>query len=183
MFMVKEITKSKISKLIEDAYPKLERFAISICKTREEAKDVVGETMLIAYERYNTLNDEKAFLSFLFTIASRVKVTLYRKTYRYKSTEPDFFEFLQSPAQSPETLMDFKILYSALGELSYKMKEAVILYDISGLSYKEVAKVQETSIAAVKLRIYRGRKLLAKILGVENDLEKASQKVETGVIE
>ncbi len=180
--MSSNLSEERITELIESAYPKLERFAFSICKTREEAEDVVGETMLIAYERFGTLKDKKAFLSFLFTIASRVKVTLYRKTYRYKTTEPDIFDNLRSSSQSPEEITDLKLLYSALDELSYKMKEAIVLYDITGLTYKEIAKVQESSLPAVKLRIHRGRKLLAKILGVENDLKEFAPTKEEGVL-
>ena len=63
--MKKTITKDDFAKLIESAYPRLDRFALSICNSRDEAKDVVGETVLIAFERFGSLKDEKAFLSFL----------------------------------------------------------------------------------------------------------------------
>ncbi len=162
--------KERFSKIIELYYQKLERYALSVCKSREEAEDVVSETILIAFERFESLKDEKAFLSFLFTIASRVRITLYRKNFRYQLTEPDKFDYIKCDSQSPEDFTDVKLLYEALDKLNDKAKEAIILYDIIGLKYKEICKVQNASLPSVKLRIHRARKKLAIILGAEDDI-------------
>ena len=162
--------KERFSEIIELYYPRLERYALSVCKSRDEAKDVVSETILIAFERFESLKDEKAFLSFLFTIASRVRIALYRKNYRYELTEPDKFDYMKCDLQSPEDFTDVKFLYQALDKLNEKAKEAIVLYDIIGLKYKEICKVQNASLPTVKLRIHRARKKLALLLGAEDDI-------------
>lgn len=63
---------SDFLRLFEPLQPNLERFVLAMTRDREMARDVTAETAMIAYERFETLRDEKAFLGFLFTIASRV---------------------------------------------------------------------------------------------------------------
>jgi RNA polymerase sigma-70 factor (ECF subfamily) len=174
--MMKSVSKSRLEILVEEAYPRLERFAISICRNKNEAEEVISETMLIAIEKYQSLKDETTFISFLFTIASRVKVNLFRKNNRFISMEAEYFDFLRSSVQSPEDLMDIRLLYEALDKLEYKMREAIILFDITGLTYKEIALIQNSTLVAVKLRIHRGRKKLAKLLDCENDFKQLTPK-------
>ncbi len=169
-----KISKDRFIELIEPLYPRLERYAISVCRDRDEAKDVVGETMLTAFEQFDKLKDEQALLGFLFTVASRVRVTMFRKAKRNRYADPARFDDLQSETQSPEIAVDIKLLFAAMDKLGDKQREAIVMHDITGLSYKEIAKAQNSSLVSVKLRIHRGRKKLASLLGVEDNSSEKS---------
>ena len=58
--------------LLRPLQPNLERFAYAMARDREEARDIAGETILIAWERFDSVKHPEAFLSFLFTVATRI---------------------------------------------------------------------------------------------------------------
>ena len=162
-----ETKKEKFTELIKPLLPKLERYALSVMLSRDEAKEIVSETLLIAFERFDTLKSEKAMLSFLFTIASRVRVDYIKTEKKTESISQGIADIYPSSEASAETLFDIKLLYEALGKLEKKMSEAIILFEITGLKIKEIATVQNSTVSAVKIRLFRGRRKLAKLLGAE----------------
>ena len=58
----------------------------------------------------------------------------------------------------------FEALYAALDKLPAAQKEAVILFEISGFSIKEIAEIQGSTESGVKSRLKRGREALAKLM-------------------
>ncbi len=155
--------------LYEECRESLVRFAKSMTRNTEEAKDLVQETTLAAYERFETLKNHKAFLSFLFTIASRIyKRQLWRRrlffNYSSDKDEEDILGNLVAPCENPEDRYDIEMLNNALKCLPDKQREAVILFEIIGLKMEEIAEIQGGSISGVKSRVQRGRKELEDIL-------------------
>ena len=171
--------KEKFMQLLEPVYKRLERFAMSIARSTDDAKDIVSETVLIAYQNFDSLKQEQAFLSYLFTIAYREKIK-YDKSMKKEFSSTTLLNELIDHKPSPEDLTDVHFLYDALNKLSSKTKDAVILAEIVGLSHKEIAKVQSTSVAVIKVRIHRGKRRLASLLGVSANkatVEKPSSKL------
>lgn len=70
-------------KAFTDAYQqlheKLVRFVQSMVYNREDVKDIVAETMLVAYEKFETIRHKDALLSYLFTVSSRLVYKLQDK--------------------------------------------------------------------------------------------------------
>lgn len=145
---------------------KLERFALALCRNRQDAKDITGETILTAYDNYEKLREEKAFLSFIFTIASRIyyrNIGQGRKMISFEDAG-----ILYCNRLSPETSADVQLLYDALGRLPEEQRQAIILSEIFGFLHKEIAEIQGCGLSSVKMRIFRGKKKLGRFLGVEN---------------
>ncbi len=157
-------------KLLMPVYKKLERYALSIANSREQAKDIVGDTVLTAFENFDKLNSEQAFLSYVFTIAKRMKVNQYRKNSRNEEREQEVFDGKNSEEISPEDKTDIELLKEAIDKLPEKYRVALTLYEFSGLTSKEIAEIQDTSVSSVKVRIHRARKKLAEILGVDDEI-------------
>lgn len=152
--------------LFQPVQGRLERFALAMTRDAEQAKDVVGETILIAFQRFETLRSEQAFLSFLFTIATRVARS-HRQKRRTTDLETTEVEALLDPTTPADVVADIGRLYNALQQLPEKQREAVLLFEIAGFSTAEVRDVQGGTLVAVRVRIARGRKRLATLLGVE----------------
>lgn len=152
--------------LLKPVQRNLERFVLAMTSDTETARDVVAETILIAYERFNSLRNTQAFLSFLFTIATRVYSAHRKKGERTEALEHEAIIDLLAPDISPETAADVAIVYTALQRLPEKQREAIILFEIIGTPIKEIREIQGGTLTAVKVRLSRGRKKLAKILGV-----------------
>jgi RNA polymerase sigma-70 factor (ECF subfamily) len=155
--------------LFEPAQPRLQRFVLAMTRDAERAKDIIGETILIAFQRFETLRHEEAFLSFLFTIATRVarRHAGARNTTALDTAE---VERLFDPATPADVAVDIARLHNALQQLPEQQREAVLLFEIAGFSTAEVRDIQGGSLVAVRVRISRGRKRLATLLGVEEPL-------------
>ncbi len=175
--------KRRFLELLEPVHDNLARFARSIAAGDEDARDLVGETVLRALEHFDELKDEKAFLGWLFTIAVRLG---RRWESRRKTFGPyDEAEVARRPSEgvSPEVRHDIAMLYNALRRLREEEREAIILFEIAGLSLEEVREVQGGSLSGVKSRLALGRKKLARLLGAaREDKTEAGGRMERSVV-
>jgi RNA polymerase sigma-70 factor (ECF subfamily) len=163
---VAENRQERFMKLFEPLQPRLERFALAMTRDRETARDVVGETILEAYQRFDTLRDERAFLGFLFTIAARTYRRRAARSRRHDELTDDHLDALVDSSTPPDTAADIAAVYQALAELPQQQREAVYLFEVQGMSMKEIQEIQGGTLVGVKVRISRGRKKLAAILGI-----------------
>jgi RNA polymerase sigma-70 factor (ECF subfamily) len=126
----------------------------------------MNDTLLIAFEKMETLQSKEAFLSFLFGICVRVL-----SNHNQKIKEERLSDEVNSSvkAQSQTDLdTDIHYLYESLKQLGDDQRESIILFEISGFSIKEIATIQNASEDAVKQRLKRGRERLTKIMTFES---------------
>ena len=143
---------------------RLVRFARGMVRRPEDAEDLIGDTMLAAYERFEQVRDEKAFLSYLFTIAVRVHRQKKWRRRLFGPYDEEKASELPSRGTAPDVSADIQILRKALARLPEKQREAVVLFELSGLSLEEIREVQGGSLSGVKSRLTRGREKLAELL-------------------
>lgn len=155
--------------LYEPNHDKLLRYCESILKDPVDAKDLVSETVLVAYEQFEKLQKKDSFKYFLFGIARN----LIRRQQRRKKFWGIFNteQAEQLPAKQAHQLNeDVLLLYQALDKLPAAQKEALILFEIVGYNIKEIAEIQQSSLSSVKARLARGRKKLSHILSPKTTL-------------
>jgi len=129
-----------------------------------DAEDVVQEAYLRAYRFFDGFRGGDG-RSWLLTV---VRNTCYTWLKRNRPPTPSapFDESVHAADDSfnPETLLlqgDARdMLHEALGELSPEFREAVVLRELEGLSYKEIAAVTDVPIGTVMSRLARGRGML-----------------------
>ncbi len=158
--------------LFEPIKHNLWRFCLSVSNSYEDAKDLLQDTIEIAYKKIDSLKDNKFFLSWLFSIASRKYIEKQNKR-KYEVNSYDYdalISVLASNEGNPELQTDIKLLYEALEKLPYQQKEAVILSEIIGLNHKDIGIIQSVSTEAVKQRVYRAKQLLKSIL-INNNVD------------
>jgi RNA polymerase sigma-70 factor (ECF subfamily) len=152
--------------LLEPIRPGLARYCRAITTDRETARDLASETILIAYEHFATMSgDEKSFSSYLFTTATRL-----HKRWRWRAKRKAAYDAIRAaeiidPNPAPDSGADIELLYAALKRLPIMQREAVVMFEISGLTLEEIRQIQGGSLSGVKSRIARGREKLAKLLG------------------
>ena len=155
--------------LYEPIHDQFERFCRARVYGKMDFKDLINETLLVAFQKLETLKSDQAFLSFLFTISVRILSNQHKKKKEYSVSESTSYEKeTVSTAHSAEVYF----LHQALSQLPEVQKEAIILYEISGFSIKEVAEIQSASHSAVKQRLKRGREKLVEILNYESITKK-----------
>ena len=155
--------------LLDPVHDNLARYVRAMSRNPDEARDLMGETLLAAYERFDTLKAPAAFLSYLFTIARR---TCRHRTRRFRFfAEYDAAQVarIHATTPAPDAAADVPALYSALDRLPTEQREAVVLFELSGLSLEEIREIQGGTLSGVKARVARGRRKLAKMLGVNEE--------------
>lgn len=140
-----------------------------------DAEDLTQESFLRAYRFFDRYNREMPFENWLYRIISRVFIDELRKKPRFKTQsldqpihagEGEGEVLLELPdfASNPEQMMLSdaldETLQNALNTLPEEFRIAVILADIEGLSYEEIAETMACSLGTVRSRLHRGRKLL-----------------------
>jgi RNA polymerase sigma-70 factor (ECF subfamily) len=141
----------------------------------ESAKDLVSETVLKAYESFDKLRDTGGFQSYLFTIASRLANRERSRGKRWADWDEERMNAIPAQGGSPEQSVEVELLYRALQQLPEKQREAIVLFEITGLSLEEVREIQGGSLSGVKSRIVRGREGLADLLGVTAERDQTRQ--------
>ena len=165
-----------------DALPLLDPLysaALRMTRNPADAEDLVQETMMRAYRAFDRFEPGTNLKAWLF----RILTNAYINTYRKKQREPlkvsqdevedfDLYRELKDHdpeiSRTPETivldsLVDGDIL-TAIDELPDQFRLAVILSDVEGFSYAEMAEIMDVPLGTVMSRLHRGRKALQKRL-------------------
>ncbi len=158
--------------LFEPVRENLSRFARAMARNKEEAKDLVSEAIMLGFSNFHKLKSKEAFLSYMFTIIRRLHKTNNWKKRIFSEWDESAAQNLISNETTPEVRLDVEILYKALNVLPYKQKEAVVLFEISGLSIEEIRDIQKGTISGVKSRLKRGRERLSEIMNSTNSVNK-----------
>jgi RNA polymerase sigma-70 factor (ECF subfamily) len=149
---------------------------LRLTHNRAEAEDLVQEAYLRAFKSFHRFNPGTNCRAWLFTILRNVFLNRIRRSGR-EVLEGDArlpaagLVGLESPGEggSPEEEFFQTVLHGdverALKTLPLPFREAVVLADLEGLSYREVAQVLGCPIGTVMSRLSRGRALLRRALG------------------
>lgn len=151
-------------KLYEPIHDKFERFCKARVYGQLDYKDLMHDTIVIAYNKYETIKESKAFLHFLFGIAIRILSNNSRKKSLDYKENLHQLEFSVNEKTDVERTIELEHLKIALSCLPDDQRETLLLYEIGGFSIKEISQLQQISESAVKQRLSRGRQNLMQIL-------------------
>lgn len=137
------------------------RFALKHLRDADLAKDVVQESFARLWVKVEEVEAGKA-KSYLFTTAHHIMVDEVRKGSRSTRME-DHHEDLQWSSQSQPDLQ--RVLEAGLAQLPQVQRSVVLLRDLEGYSYEEIAELTGLNLTQVKVYIYRGRTALKDYIG------------------
>lgn len=154
---------AKFMQLLNPEKDRLEKYCLSITGNREQAKDLVSETILQTYLKLEKIRDSSKFPQYLFRIAKRLYYKDTRRLNRFFRLDRETYSLKDDATNLPNSI-DIQIMYEALSKIPLKLRQAVILHEISGFPLKEVAEIEGCSLSAVKARVMRGRQKLKELL-------------------
>ncbi len=151
--------------------------AYRLTGNRDDAEDLTQEAYLRAFRSFGTYNRTLPFEGWFFRILSNLFIDLLRRRPKVKPLSLDhpmgdeesehnlLLQVADEHSDPAETLMESVMderLQTALNALPETFRNAVLLCDVEGKSYEEIASVMHSSIGTVRSRIHRGRALLRR---------------------
>jgi len=158
----------------EECLPRLDdlsAFAMYLCRDPNDSGDLVQETMLKAFTNIASYKKGTNARAWLFQICRNTFInSTRRKKYELTKDEPTENDRAQDDRQTgsrnyrlrDESFSDEVI--DALNAIPKDCQTALLLCDVEGYSYDEIARLTQTRPGTVRSRIFRGRKAMARIL-------------------
>lgn len=142
-------------------------FALQLVGNREDAMDVTQEAFLKAHRHWTRRDASRPFGPWIYAIVRNQAIDFLRKkaTYRENGAE---LPVTADSAAGPETQAVKGELqqqvWEAINQLSPPLREALVLRDLHGFAYKEIAQITGVSPAAVNSRLHDAREILRRKL-------------------
>lgn len=142
--------------------------ALRMCKNREDAQDCLQEAMLRVFRAIGAFKGESSFGTWMYRITMNTCLDELRRKKKSRDTSMDALldqgwsppDMTGSPERKAMQHELRRSLHSAINDLPEDMRAAIILRDIHGCTYDEIAQVLEINVGTVKSRISRGREKL-----------------------
>jgi RNA polymerase sigma-70 factor (ECF subfamily) len=169
------------ARFAEEAMPymgSLYTAAMRMTRNAADAEDLVQETYLKAYRAYGSFQEGTNLKSWLYKILTNTFINAYRSR-RRRPLETDLDDVeelylyrrlggLEGAGRSPEDLVLEQFgeseVKAAVESLPEAFRMVVVLADVEGFSYKEIAEILDIPIGTVMSRLHRGRRALQKAL-------------------
>ena len=144
------------------------RVAMFLKRNRDSADDLLQETMMQAFKSFHRYKMGTNCKAWLTTIMYNTHYKQLKKQTRLKLVEDKdelIAKTIPFEASVPDRITDEDVL-TALEKVPQHFKEVLVLSDVEGFAYKEIAAVMDLPIGTVMSRLHRGRKILRNELAV-----------------
>lgn len=157
--------------LVAPHIPSVRRIAFAFCHQRDSADEIAQEALLKAYRSLKTFRGGNLG-PWIYSVTRSVCHDWYRQQRsRGRLTEVELNEEQDlEPSDSPETLLGERSqnekLWAAIRSLDPKFRVPLVLFEIEGLSYEEVARIESAPIGTIRSRLSRARKQLLVLMQI-----------------
>ena len=151
--------------------------AMRLTRNPSDAEDLLQETYLRAYRGFGSFKEGTNLRAWLYRILTNAFINTYRKRQREPQTISDgeveeWYLYDRLGADGAEASAETQVLENlpdedvqeALASLPDQFRLAVLLADVEGFSYKEIAEILDVPIGTVMSRLHRGRRALERRL-------------------
>ena len=142
-------------------------FALQLVGNREDAMDVTQEAFLKAHRNWSRRDTSRPFGPWIYAIVRNQAIDFLRKKATYRENG-DELPVTPDISAGPEALVlqgDLQQqVWQAINQLNPQLRETLILRDLHGFAYKEIAQITQASPAAVNSRLHDAREILRRKL-------------------
>ena len=139
------------------------RYALAVLRQPADAEDVAQTTFLNAYRAYQRGERPRNAQNWLITIAHNVCRQRFRQAQR-RPNEVTFDDRVGEIVPEDDRGPSVEDIQRALGHLAFNQRAALVMRELEGRSYAEIAEILETSVAAVETLLFRARRALREQL-------------------
>lgn len=169
--------KTAFGELVKALYPKVFRVLYGLLKDEEEARELTQQTWVKVWSKLDTFRGEASFSTWVLRIGTHATWDYLRKKKRQaeveyqeesSGAEPAALAGVEHPEASPALQLERSEVRArfneALETLSEKHRTALVLREIEGLSYAEIAQMMECNPGTVMSRIFHARKSIQSLM-------------------
>lgn len=172
-------------KIVEDYQGVVYSVAYRYAENTQDAADMAQEVFIKMFKNINSFQEKSKLSTWIYRVATNMCIDIVKKESRnsvaysfdegYEDKDGStLYNGLVDDSMQPDEIVEKReikdAVNSAISKLSDKYKTVIILRDIEGLHYEEIAEIVDCSVGTVKSRISRGRKNLRKILLDDREL-------------
>ena len=172
------MNKNELHNKIAEVSKTIFSYCMAKTPTREEAEDLSQDILYELIKSAENIRDDKAFYSFMWSVAGNVYKQWYRKKLKNKTCEL-VSEIPVEDKYTENESDDMYLLRRELSLLSEKYRKATIMYYIDGCSCSEIASTLSISESMVKYLLFKSRKILKEGMNMERTLGELSYNPKT----
>ncbi len=160
------------AELVRTYESKVYHLALRMCGNREDALEIAQEAFLSAWRGLPFFREESSFATWLYRLTTNAAIDFLRRDKRSAAgpslDDDETFTQVPDPAPSPHSRAEQKELREALAAglatLTPEHRQVLLLRELQGMRYEEIAQALDLDIGTVKSRIARAREKLRKYL-------------------
>jgi RNA polymerase sigma-70 factor (ECF subfamily) len=165
--------------LVKRYQDRIYNFVYRMTEDPDEAEDLTQEVFVRVYRSLPRFRGQASFQTWLYRIASNLCIDRHR----HQERSPQVVRSLDAPVEGPDGEREFEVpdwqsnpesaflsqelreqVHRALASLTEKLRVVVVMYDMQGLSYEEIAQILRCPVGTVKSRLFNARAALREAL-------------------
>jgi len=168
------------TRVVADNYERIYNVVYRLLNDEDEAADLTQDTFVAAHRAYDRFRHEASVYTWLYRIAVNLTKNRFEKQQRTETREAysldaplelsadevgrEVEDWDLSPERVAQNRQLREVLMAEVAALKYEYREVVVLRDLEGLRYRQIAQVLGCSVEAVKSRLFRARSVLRQRL-------------------
>ena len=159
--------------------------AFKYVKEKQLAEDIAQEAFIKSYKSIDSFREESSFYTWVYRIAVNTAKNYLVSAKRRDEvvisnlSEDDSFYPEKSDVDSPQDLLKASelrdLIFETLSSLGEETRTALSLREFDGLSYEQIAEIVKCPVGTVSSRIFRGREMIADVVGKHMDNNSINQ--------
>ncbi len=157
-----------INRFVDEHYNAVARLMIRLTNHREEAEDLTQQTFVVVRKKISSFRGKSSLKTWVHSIA----INEYRQWLRKRRWTTNVID--DEPTRDPafETFESGYVLNQAIAQLSPKLREAFVLFEVEQLSMNEVIAVLKVPSGTAKARVAAARQKLRSLLEEQSEVKK-----------
>jgi RNA polymerase sigma-70 factor (ECF subfamily) len=158
--------------LLKPHLPSIRRFAYSFCRSWTDADDLAQEALIRAYRSLRSFGGRSAFSTWLYAVTRSACLDWRRgRIFKAQAAEKALEEGPVDQRDPQDVLVERKSeveqLWRAIRRLDPRFRIPLVLFDIEGMSYEQIAAIERVPVGTVRSRLARARGRLETLLGAQ----------------
>lgn len=155
------------TELVRRVSPALYRSFLAHTRSPDISEDLLQDTWVRVHKARHTYRPPAPVMPWLYSIAEHTRLDGYRRRQRRQGRESTLENAPEPAGEQTDDVVQRLTLQKLMQALPESQRQVLIMLKVSGLSLEEIARIQGSTVGAIKLRAHRAYQTLRAVLGTE----------------